>query len=102
MSQGIAVFPTPRPVIRRVPVDRPWAWLAAGWRDIAAAPGPSLACGLVPVLAGWLAILLTLAILVFVAEATGGGQGRTVIFDLPECRLRLRTLRDGWSERNLK
>jgi chemotaxis receptor (MCP) glutamine deamidase CheD len=37
-----------------------------------------------------------------VAEATGGGQGRTVIFDLPECRLRLRTLRDGWSEKNLK
>ena len=37
-----------------------------------------------------------------VAEATGGGQGRTVIFDLPECRLRIRTLRDGWSERNLK
>jgi len=36
------------------------------------------------------------------AEVTGGGQGRTVIFDLPECRLRLRTLRDGWSEHNLK
>ena len=37
-----------------------------------------------------------------VAEATGGGQGRTVIFDLPECRLRIRTLRDGWSDKNLK
>jgi chemotaxis protein CheD len=36
------------------------------------------------------------------AESTGGGQGRTVIFDLPECRLRIRTLRDGWSEKQLK
>lgn len=60
MSETIAVFPAPRPKIRQVPVDRPWAWLAAGWRDIVAAPGPSLAYGLVPVLAGWLAILLML------------------------------------------
>ena len=60
MSETIAVFPAPRPKIRQVPVDRPWVWLAAGWRDIVAAPGPSLAYGLVPVLAGWLAILLML------------------------------------------
>jgi len=60
MSETIAVFPAPRPQIRQVPVDRPWVWLAAGWRDIVAAPGPSLAYGLVPVLAGWLAILLML------------------------------------------
>jgi uncharacterized membrane protein len=60
MSETISVFPEPRPQIRRVPVDRPWVWLAAGWRDIAAAPGPSLAYGLIPVVAGWLAILLML------------------------------------------
>jgi uncharacterized membrane protein len=60
MSETIAVFPAPRPQIRRVPVDRPWVWLAAGWRDIVAAPGPSLAYGLVPVLAGWLVIFLML------------------------------------------
>lgn len=36
------------------------------------------------------------------AEDTGGTQGRTVIFELPECRLRLRTLRGGWSEKTLK
>ena len=60
MSETIAVFPTPRPLIKRVPVERPWVWLAAGWRDIVAAPGASLSYGLVPVLAGWLAILLTL------------------------------------------
>ena len=60
MSETTAVFPTPRPLIRRVPLDRPWVWLAAGWRDIVAAPGPSLAYGMVPVVAGWLAILVTL------------------------------------------
>jgi uncharacterized membrane protein len=31
--------------IRQVPVDRPWAWLAAGWRDMLASPGVSLAYG---------------------------------------------------------
>lgn len=60
MSETIAVFPAPRPQIRRVPVDRPWVWLAAGWRDIVAAPVPSLAYGLALVLACWLAILLML------------------------------------------
>ncbi len=55
MSESVAVFPAPRPLIRRVPVDRPWTWLAAGWRDIVAAPGASLAYGVVPVVgrAGW-------------------------------------------------
>lgn len=60
MNETISVFPEPRPQIRRVPVDRPWVWLAAGWRDIVAAPGPSLAYGLIPVVVGWLAILLML------------------------------------------
>ena len=39
MSETIAVFPAPRPQIRRVALDRPWVWLAAGWRDLVAAPG---------------------------------------------------------------
>lgn len=60
MSETFAVFPAPRPQIRRVPLDRPWTWLAAGWRDIVAAPGISLAYGLVPVVTGWLAVFLTL------------------------------------------
>jgi uncharacterized membrane protein len=41
-----------------VPVEQPWSWLGAAWRDLLAAPGTSLLYGLVPVLAGWLAILL--------------------------------------------
>lgn len=31
--------------VRRVPFDAPWEWLAAGWRDLWAAPGISLAYG---------------------------------------------------------
>ena len=33
-----------------------------------------------------------------VADESGGEQGRTVFFDLPECRLKVRTLRAGWTE----
>ncbi len=36
------------------------------------------------------------------ADDTGGRQGRTVIFSLPECRLRIRTLRGGWTEKDLR
>lgn len=58
MSDTVAVFRAPQPRIRRVPVDRPWAWLVAGWGDLVAHPALALACGLVPVVAGWLAIVL--------------------------------------------
>lgn len=35
----------PLPRIRAASVDRPWAWLAAGWNDMWRAPGVSLAYG---------------------------------------------------------
>jgi uncharacterized membrane protein len=60
MSETVDVFRAPQPRIRRVAVDRPWTWLAAGWRDLWAVPATSLAYGAVPVLAGWLAISLLL------------------------------------------
>ena len=60
MSDSTAVFPTPQPRIRRVAVDRPWMWLAAGWRDLLAAPLCSLAIGAATVMAGWLAVALLL------------------------------------------
>ena len=55
MSETVAVFHAPQPRIRRVPVDRPWIWLAAGWRDLWAAPATSLAYGAGggPRRAGW-------------------------------------------------
>lgn len=42
------------PLARRVPVDRPWAWLAAGWRDLLAAPVVSLAYGAIFAILGWI------------------------------------------------
>jgi len=35
------------PAPRRVPIDAPWAWLAAGWRDMWRIPGISLTYGCV-------------------------------------------------------
>lgn len=58
MSESLSVFPGPRPLIRRVPVDRAWTWLGAGWRDLLATPSISLLYGLVPVVAGWIAALM--------------------------------------------
>lgn len=37
--------------------DRPWAWLAAGWRDFARAPAVGLAYGFGIVAASWLVVL---------------------------------------------
>lgn len=34
------------PVARRVPIDAPWSWLAAGWRDLWQSPQVGLAYGL--------------------------------------------------------
>jgi len=40
-----STFHASLPPVRRLAVDRPWAWLAAGWRDVRRAPGVSLAYG---------------------------------------------------------
>lgn len=45
MSDAVPVFTTPSPRIYRVPVDRPWTWLAEGWRDMLAAPRASFGIG---------------------------------------------------------
>ncbi len=34
------------PRVRKIDLDRPWAWLAAGWRDLREAPGVCLSYGL--------------------------------------------------------
>lgn len=60
MSEPVAVFPGPSPQIRRVPIDRPWVWLAAGWNDLWAAPASGLAWGAGAVAAGWVSIALLL------------------------------------------
>lgn len=47
-------------VIREVPLSRPLAWLALGWRDLVRAPGASLLHGLLVAAGGWLILLLAL------------------------------------------
>ncbi|MCM8610819.1 DUF2189 domain-containing protein [Accumulibacter sp.] len=42
----------PVPAVRSVGIGRPWAWLAAGWRDLLANPIASLAYGLLFAIAG--------------------------------------------------
>ena len=58
MAESVAVFRSPQPHIRRVPVDRPWVWLGQGWHDMAKAPKLSLGLGAASVVAGWLAFSL--------------------------------------------
>lgn len=54
--------PAPRPAatIRGVPPDRPWTWLAAGWRDLMANPQVGFFYGGALTLAGWVLGLLLL------------------------------------------
>jgi uncharacterized membrane protein len=52
----------PRTTIRIVPVDRPWRWLEAGWRDLMAAPAIGFFYGGAIVAASWALILLLLAL----------------------------------------
>lgn len=44
--------------VRRVPLDAPWDWLAAGWRDLCALPVASLAYGVFFFVMSWIAALL--------------------------------------------
>lgn len=50
-ASAARVVPEALPAPRRVPFDAPWAWLAAGWRDLWRIPGISLAYGCVFALA---------------------------------------------------
>ncbi len=45
---------------RQVPVDRPWVWLSAGWRDLWKKPSVSITYGAVFAALGWLLIWLLL------------------------------------------
>lgn len=48
--------PTVGYVVRRVPLDAPWNWLARGWQDLCAMPIASLSYGAIFCLAGWLTL----------------------------------------------
>jgi uncharacterized membrane protein len=51
-SDTVPVFAGPSPRIQRIGMDRPWTWLARGWRDLWRAPAVSLAYGVIFSLAG--------------------------------------------------
>ena len=53
MAEAVPVFATQAPLIRKVELDRPWAWLAAGWRDLCRAPLVSLTYGVIFAVAGY-------------------------------------------------
>ena len=52
MAEAISVG-APAPRVRKVDIDRPWAWLAAGWRDLTQAPAVSLTYGVLFAAIGW-------------------------------------------------
>ena len=74
MNDAVSVDSRPSAAIRHVELDRPWRWLAAGWRDLMAAPGTSLAFGVVFALAGYLitAGLLAADVFYLVLPMTAG------------------------------
>jgi uncharacterized membrane protein len=57
MAEAVPVFTTASPRIRKVELDRPWAWLAAGWRDFTRAPAVSAVYGVAFAVAGYLVTL---------------------------------------------
>lgn len=64
MTDTVPVFGETQPSVRRVDLDRPWQWLAAGWADLRRAPKVSLVYG--AVLAG---ISLAIAAVLLAGEA---------------------------------
>ena len=62
---GIARVAAPTPDIRGVALERPWAWLAAGWRDIWRRPGLSLGYGAAVCVAGGLSLFTAIGIATF-------------------------------------
>lgn len=53
MGEGTTTESEPIPEVRTVEIDRPWAWLAAGWRDFTRVPALSVTYGIVFSAAGY-------------------------------------------------
>jgi uncharacterized membrane protein len=53
MAEVVTSFDVVVPEIRKVDLARPWQWIAAGWQDLARAPGVSLCIGAMFALAGY-------------------------------------------------
>lgn len=53
MTEVVPSFDVAVPRPRKVELDRPWLWLAAGWRDLMRSPGTSLTLGAVFAVVGY-------------------------------------------------
>ena len=53
MTDAVPVFEQPSPRINRIPLDRPWTWLARGWIDLQHAMPLALAYGSLLVIASF-------------------------------------------------
>jgi uncharacterized membrane protein len=74
IASDAAAVPMAGVKVRRVPFDAPWAWLAAGWRDVWTCPHISLTYGaLFAVLAAAMVLGLTVGGLESLILALGGG-----------------------------
>jgi uncharacterized membrane protein len=74
MAELVPAFDVSIPNIRKVELERPWQWLAAGWRDLVRAPSVSLAFGVVFAAAGYAITLgLWLADLVYLVLPLASG-----------------------------
>lgn len=54
MAEAVPVFVPQAIRVRRIEIDRPWAWLAKGWQDMRRTPGVSLAYGILAAITGYL------------------------------------------------
>ena len=52
MTELVPSFDVVVPQTRKIELDRPWQWLAAGWRDLVRSPGTSLTIGAVFAIVG--------------------------------------------------
>jgi uncharacterized membrane protein len=57
MAEAVPVFTPVPPRVRKVELDRPWRWLAAGWQDFIRAPVVSGVYGVAWAVAGYLVTL---------------------------------------------
>ncbi|MDG4597760.1 MAG: DUF2189 domain-containing protein [Candidatus Contendobacter sp.] len=60
------------PKVRVVPVDRPWDWLGAGWKDLWRTPAASLFHGLLFVVLGYLMVYMVQVRFQYVLALTSG------------------------------
>jgi uncharacterized membrane protein len=74
MAEVVPSFDVSIPDIRKVELERPWQWLAAGWRDLVRTPALSLAFGVVFAIVGYAITLgLWLADLVYLVLPLASG-----------------------------